>query len=248
MKSNRKELVIKNLELEAFNKILMQFFFRKRSPNYPVCVDLEYFTYFNEDNGTSFEVEDFDTFNISVAPIDFFIDDWRIIARIYQSKIASQLGITILGEEEFIEDWDKVINLTEIITTMIKQYRGEIVSSDPIESVHKKLPQEKNKPEKKKKPGKIDSKNPTISAVDKKMIAEFNKLKENTKDEFRKRWAIINEYKRQNKEEFDNGVYEKPPRITAQDIIDYIYKETGEIVSDQTLYRTKHYGKLKLLD
>ena len=159
-----------------------------------------------------------------------------------------KLRIIILGEEEQVGEWDNVISITENIITKIQQFGGEILLADPIEFMHLNLIPEKDKSKKQKKSRKIELKNLQFSEEDKGIIAEFNKLKEDTKEEFRKRFALIKEYKQLMQEEYNAGVYDTAPKISTKDIIDYIYNETTEKVSDQTLYRTKQYGKLGLLD
>ena len=95
MKPNRIELNIKNLDIDIFNEILMKFFFRERSSNYPVCIDLDYSSYFIEYNETTYYEEDYDTFRFSVAPMDSSGDEWKVLAKIHQFKISSQLGMSL---------------------------------------------------------------------------------------------------------------------------------------------------------
>lgn len=248
MKPKRIELIIKNLELDTFNDILMKIFFRERSPNYPVCIDLDYIGHFNEYYETTFYEEDFETFRFSLASVDSSVDDWRVLAKIHQSKISSQIGVIVLGEEEQVEEWEKVNSITEKLITKIQQFGGEIVFVDPTEFMLLNLIPEKDKSKKQEKPNKIDSKKRSLSAEEEKLIVDFNKLKESTKNEYRRRYILIIRCKELMNQNYRDGIVEKPPRISKKDIIDCIYDDTGEVLSDNTFLRTKNYGKLGLLD
>jgi hypothetical protein len=121
------------------------------------------------------------------------------------------------------------------------------VESLPVDD-HKLVILNEDKSKKQKKSNKVESESFSLRTEDEKIIEEFKNLKTTTQKEFRTRYALIQEYREVMKKEYDNGPIDKPPKITNKDIIEYIYNETLENISEQTLYRTKQYGKLGLLD
>ena len=248
MKPNRIELNIINLDIDVFNDILKKFFLRERSSIYPICVDVDKASYWDENySETYYYGEDTETFRFSMAPIDFSFDDWRVLAKIHQFKLSSQLGVIIIGEEEQAEEWENVISITEKIIIKIQQFEGEIVFADPVQLMPAKLFLNKEDSkgtniQNRKNDQKVNRNRPSEN-----LLEEWNKLSKTTKDMYRKVLNQINDLEDQYYELSKSKGVENP-KPTTNEQIEMIHNATGEVISERTLRRIKRYKNIEILE